>query len=78
MLRSGIEGKVAIVTGANNPHGIGAAIAEALARQGARVLLHYYRSLEKLTGKTPTEPGEAFYRLQQTKSAEEVVRTIQA
>jgi len=39
----GIEGAVAIVTGANNPEGIGAAIVEALAREGVHVCVPYLR-----------------------------------
>ena len=37
----GLNGRVAIVTGANNPQGIGAATALALAREGAKVVLVY-------------------------------------
>lgn len=43
MIDPGLIDKVALVTGANNPLGIGAAIARALASQGARIFLHYYR-----------------------------------
>ena len=42
MLDTGLDGKIAIVTGAN--HGIGAMIAAAFAKQGAKVLIHYYRA----------------------------------
>lgn len=38
-----LKDRVAIVTGANNPQGIGAATALALAREGARVVLVYRR-----------------------------------
>ena len=41
MLDYGLKDRVAIVTGANNPLGIGAATALAFAREGARVVLVY-------------------------------------
>ena len=43
MIDYGLGGKVALVTGANNPQGIGAATALALAREGAKVVLVYKR-----------------------------------
>ena len=43
MVNYGLTGKVAIVTGANNPQGIGAATALAFAEQGAKVVLVYKR-----------------------------------
>ena len=43
MVDYGLQGRVAIVTGANNPQGIGAATALALAREGAKVVLVYRR-----------------------------------
>ena len=46
MIDYGLEGKVAIVTGANNPQGIGAATAIAFARQGAKLALVYKKILE--------------------------------
>ena len=41
MIQYGLTDRVAIITGANNPQGIGAATALALAREGAKVVLVY-------------------------------------
>ena len=41
MVDYGLAGKVAIITGANNPQGIGATTALAFAKQGAKVVLVY-------------------------------------
>lgn len=43
MIDYGLKGKVAIITGANNPEGIGATCARLFAREGARVVLVYKR-----------------------------------
>ena len=43
MLDYGLKDRVAIVTGANNPQGIGAATALAFAREGAKVVLVFKR-----------------------------------
>ena len=43
MVDYGLSGKVAIITGANNPWGIGATTALAFAREGASVVLVYKR-----------------------------------
>ena len=43
MVNYGLADKVAIITGANNPWGIGATTALAFAREGARVVLVYKR-----------------------------------
>jgi 3-oxoacyl-[acyl-carrier protein] reductase len=75
MINPGLRGKVAIVTGANNIIGIGAATARALAAQGAAVFVTYYCADEEVTGDTSV-PGEAMYRAQQTHTAEHVVQEI--
>ena len=41
MINYGLKDKIALVTGANNPQGIGATCALAFAREGARVVLVY-------------------------------------
>ena len=41
MINYGLKDKVAIITGANNPWGIGATTALAFAREGAKVVLIY-------------------------------------
>ena len=43
MVDYGLQDRVALITGANNPQGIGAATALAFARQGAKVALVYKR-----------------------------------
>ena len=43
MVDYGLKGKVAVITGSNNPWGIGAVTALAFAREGAKVVLVYKR-----------------------------------
>lgn len=52
MINYGLEGRVAIVTGANNPWGNGAATALAFAREGAKVVLVYKKVFR------PFDPGK--------------------
>lgn len=53
MLDYGLQDKVAIITGANNPWGIGAATALAFAREGAKAVL-IYKKLPRPFDKTKT------------------------
>jgi len=43
MVNYGLKDRVALITGANNPQGIGATTAFAFAREGAKVVLVYKR-----------------------------------
>jgi 3-oxoacyl-[acyl-carrier protein] reductase len=76
MLETGLAGRVAVVTGAN--HGIGAASALALDRQGAKIVLAYLRvAREPPPNSDPTVPGQAYYFRQQAKSPDSILRTIE-
>jgi len=68
---------VALITGANNPYGIGAATAKAFATQGARVFIHFFRLPKAPAGAEQVRgPGPTFYQIQQTKTADEVLDAI--
>ena len=47
MVNYGLKNRVAIITGANNPQGIGATTAFAFAREGAKVVLVYKKVLRQ-------------------------------
>jgi len=82
MVDTGLSGRIALVTGAN--HGIGAAIAVALAREGARVLITYLRQSPELYGVDPQEaeaataPGPAYYAHEIAQTSEAVEAQISA
>ncbi|MDQ6674696.1 MAG: SDR family oxidoreductase [Chloroflexota bacterium] len=69
MRYEGMDGRVAIVTGAN--HGIGAATAQALAANGVRVVLSYLQLND------PAEPGiPGTYRTNRARDAAWIVESI--
>jgi 3-oxoacyl-[acyl-carrier protein] reductase len=82
MIDTGLESKVVLVTGANNPYGIGAGIARAFAAQRSKVFLTYLRESPQTYGvseeeaKMATAPSKAFGRYQTSQSADKVVREI--
>ncbi len=73
-----------LITGANNPRGIGAATARAFAAQGAYVFLSYLRLAPEDFGvsaeeaRRATEPGLPLYYALQTCSADALVRELRA
>ena len=54
MVDYGLKDRVAIITGANNPQGIGAATALAFAREGAKVIL-VYKKLDRAFDESKTD-----------------------
>ena len=62
MVSYGLEDRVALITGANNPQGIGAATALAFAREGAKVVLVYKRVNRPFDrDKTDTNGADRYY-----------------
>jgi 3-oxoacyl-[acyl-carrier protein] reductase len=82
MIDPGLEGRVVLITGANNPFGIGAGTARAFAVQRARVFLTYLRESPQTYGISEEEaakattPSKAFGRYQTSQSADRVVREL--
>ena len=62
MVNYGLENRVAIITGANNPWGIGATTALAFAREGAKVVLVYKKVSRPFDpGKTDRNGVDRYY-----------------
>jgi|CXWL01.1.fsa_nt_gi 3-oxoacyl-[acyl-carrier protein] reductase len=74
MIDTKLKNKIALITGVNNPHGIGAATAKAFAAEGATVFVTYLRLPAEAS--TTNVPGEAFYRAQNARTADEVITAI--
>lgn len=79
LLRSALSGKVVLVTGGGS--GIGAAIAEAFGRHGARVGVHHYSSdgqaVSELVQKIRLSGGDAFSLQADFNSSKAVAETIE-
>ena len=84
MIDPQLERKVVLITGANNLKGIGAAVAIAFARQGAKVLLSYLRlspqdfGIDELEAAQAVDAGLPFYHARRAESAAQVVDAIKA
>ena len=81
MIDPKLKDKVVLITGGNNPYGIGAAIARAFARQGASVFIHYFRrnidiSNHKQKQDGSKTPGLSLFFEQQQKDTSEVIKSI--
>ena len=77
MVDPGLKDRVVLITGAN--HGIGAATARAFAMQRAKVFITYLRMEADDAAADVADaqvPGKSFYRAQQARAADDVVRAI--
>jgi 3-oxoacyl-[acyl-carrier protein] reductase len=84
MSASGLDGRVALVTGANNPLGIGAATARALAGRGAAVFITSFRRppalgpAEMERARQAGTGGPAFYEAVGQEPPETIVRAVRS
>ncbi len=84
MIDPQLKGQVALVTGANNPLGIGAAAARALAARGVAVFLASYRPATALTpaqveeARKGGEPGQRLYEALQQLPPDVVLKDIES
>jgi 3-oxoacyl-[acyl-carrier protein] reductase len=84
MIDTGLKDKVVLITGANNPFGIGAETARAFTREGAKVFVTYLRLSPEAFGLNPSEaqqatiPGLPFYHAMRAKTADDVVHSVRA
>lgn len=77
MIDYGLKDRVALITGANNPQGIGATVTLALAREGAKVVLVYKR-IDRPFDKTKTDVnGADRYYAKNSGNADEVIEKLE-
>ena len=76
MVDYGLENKVALITGANNPQGIGAATAFAFAREGAKVVLVYKKVLRPFDESRTDQNGKDRYYAANAGNADAVERRL--
>ena len=78
MVDYGLKDKVALITGANNPQGIGAATALAFAREGARVVLVYKKVFREFDKDKTGENGADRYYAANAGNADAVADKLRA
>ena len=78
MVDYGLQGKVALITGANNPQGIGAATALAFAREGAKVVLVYKKVFRKFDADRTGRNGVDRYYAANAGNADVVAGRLEA
>lgn len=78
MIDYGLKDKVAIITGANNPWGIGATTALALAREGAKVVLVYKKILREFDESKTNQNGADRYFKANAGSSDDVENKLKA
>jgi 3-oxoacyl-[acyl-carrier protein] reductase len=82
MIDTRLEDKVVLITGAQNPYGIGAATARAFASERAKVFITYLRESPGLYGidlaeaEKASSPSEMFGRYQSLQNADRVLQDI--
>ena len=78
MIDYGLKDKVAIITGANNPQGIGATTALALAREGAKVVLVYKKILREFDESKTNQNGADRYFKANAGSSDDVENKLKS
>ena len=82
MINPGIMGKTALITGANNPLGIGAATARVFVTQGVKVFLTYFRESPVIYGiseeeaELATRPSQALGKYLNAQNADMVMQEL--
>ena len=78
MVDYGLNDRVALITGANNPQGIGAATASAFAREGAKVVLVYRKVPRKFDRDKTDRNGADRYYAANAGNADQVEKNLRA
>lgn len=76
MIDYGLKNKVVLITGANNPHGIGATAALLFAREGAKVVLVYKKIARTFDQNKLDRNGADRYYAANAGNADEVERKL--